>query len=175
MPILRLARGKAILSCARTRTSAGRATIASAGSCPPPSRYTPAAYAEDLAVLLQKLNISSARLIGHSLGGSIALWGAAKLPQLVKGAICLNAGGGIYLKEEFERVRAAGQQMLKLGPRWLRQLPLIDLLFARAAVVRPIERCWGRQRLTDFVTAHPEAALGALLDSTTEAEVNILP
>lgn len=155
--------------------SAGSATSPPAGTCLSPSRYTPAAYAEDLAVLLPKLNISSAWLIGHSLGGSIALWGAAKLPQLVKGAICLNAGGGIYLKEEFERFRAAGQQMLRLRPRWLKQVPLIDLLFTRAAVVRPLERSWGRQRLADFVMAHPEAALGALLDSTTEEQVNILP
>ncbi|HEY9301327.1 MAG TPA: alpha/beta hydrolase, partial [Phormidium sp.] len=34
---------------------------------------------------------------------------------------------------------------------------------------------WGRQRVIDFVMAHPEAALGTLLDSTTEAEVNTLP
>lgn len=141
----------------------------------PVSRYTPAAYAQDLVALLQKLNIASAWLIGHSLGGSIALWAAEHLPECVKGVICINAGGGIYLKEAFEQFRHSGQQMLKVRPHWLCQLPLIDLLLTRANVARPIARCWGRQRLIDFVVAHPEAALGTLLDSTTEAEINRLP
>lgn len=139
------------------------------------SRYTPAAYAQDLAVLLQELQIQQAWLIGHSLGGSIALWGADAMPDLVRGTICLNSGGGIYLKEEFERFRSAGQQLLRMRPRWLCDLPLIDLLFTRASVAKTISRTWGRQRVIDFVMAHPEAAAGALLDSTTEEEVHRLP
>jgi len=142
---------------------------------PMASRYTPFAYAQDLAVLLQQLNITSAWLIGHSLGGTIALWGADHLPQCVKGVVCVNAGGGIYLKEAFEQFRSVGQMLLKLRPRWLCQLPLIDLPFTRASVAHPIARCWGRQRVIDFVQAAPEAALGTLLDSTTEEEVNRLP
>ncbi|MBW4582952.1 MAG: alpha/beta hydrolase [Tildeniella nuda ZEHNDER 1965/U140] len=131
-------------------------------------------YAKDLALLLKQLQLETAWLVGHSIGGSIALWAADQLPQ-VKGVICLNSGGGIYLKEEFDRFRAAGQQLVKLRPRWLCQVPLLDLLFTRASVARTIERRWGRQRLIDFVTADAEAALGMLLDSTTEAEVHCLP
>jgi pimeloyl-ACP methyl ester carboxylesterase len=139
------------------------------------SSYTLAAYAQDLCLLLQKLNIDRAWLIGHSLGGSIALWGASVASERVKGVICLNAGGGIYLREEFERFRAVGQRLVKRRPRWLRYVPLIDLLFTRAMVARPLARRWARQRVIDFVVAHPEAALRALLDSTTEAEVHRLP
>jgi pimeloyl-ACP methyl ester carboxylesterase len=125
--------------------------------------------------LLKELNVANAWLVGHSLGGSIALWTADILPEQVKGVICVNAGGGIYLKEEFERFRSAGQQLVKLRPRWLCNLPLLDLLFTRASVVQTLSRQWGRQRLMDFVTAHPEAALGALLETTTEVEVHRLP
>jgi len=139
------------------------------------AHYTPAAYAQDLATLLHRLNITSAWLVGHSLGGSIALWTAAQLPENVQGVICINAGGGVYLKEAFEQFRSAGQQLLKIRPRWLCHLPLIDLLFTRANVARPLARCWGRQRLIDFVVAHPEAAVGTLLESTTEEEINRLP
>ncbi|ABA21103.1 Alpha/beta hydrolase fold protein [Trichormus variabilis ATCC 29413] len=139
------------------------------------SLYTPAAYAQDLAALLEQLNITSAWLVGHSLGGTIALWAAAQIPQRIKGVICINAGGGIYLKEAFEQFRMAGQRFLQVRPRWLSQLPLIDLLFTRASVSRPLDRQWARQRVIDFVVADPEAALGALLDSTTEDEVNRLP
>ncbi|MGB3239171.1 MAG: alpha/beta hydrolase [Geitlerinemataceae cyanobacterium] len=139
------------------------------------ARYTPAAYAGDLAVLLQNLGIDSAWLVGHSLGGTIALWSAAQMPQQVKGVVCVNAGGGIYLKEEFDRFRAVGAQMIRLRPRWLCNLPLVDRLFTRASVANPIEPKWGRQRLVDFVVAHPQAALRTLLESTTEEEVHRLP
>ncbi|NEN98492.1 MAG: alpha/beta hydrolase [Moorea sp. SIO1F2] len=138
-------------------------------------RYTLAAYAQDLGILLEKLGIEQAWLVGHSLGGSIAIWGAYLLPQRIQGVICLNAGGGIYLKEEFERFRLAGEQLVKRRPRWLCYVPLLDLLFTRAQVARPIARKWGRQRVIDFVTANAEAALRTLLDSTTEAEVHRLP
>ncbi len=139
------------------------------------SSYSPSAYAEDLALLLEKLNIDSAWLVGHSLGGTIALWGASQMPERVKGVICINAGGGIYIKEAFEQFRSAGQKVLKFRPRWLCQVPLIDLAFSRANVAQAIARSWGRQRIIDFVVAHQEAALGALLDFTTEAEINRLP
>ena len=137
--------------------------------------YSLAAYARDLGILLQKLKINRAWLIGHSLGGSISLWGADFFPSHVEGVICLNSGGGIYLKEEFERFRAAGEQIVKLRPRWLVNLPGIDLLFTRVTVANPVPLSWGRQRVIDFVVADSEAALGALMDSTTEAEVNMLP
>lgn len=142
---------------------------------PDPLGYTPAAYAEDLVTLLKQLKISNAWLVGHSLGGSIALWAADLAPRLVQGVICVNSGGGIYLKEEFERFRGAGQQLVKFRPQWLCRLPLIDYAMARLSVATPIDRGWARQRLYDLVAAHPEAALGSLLDSTTETEVHRLP
>lgn len=139
------------------------------------SGYTAAAYANDLIILLERLNISNAWLIGHSLGATVGLWAADGRSPQIKGVICINAGGGVYLKEAFEQFRSAGKQLVKIRPRWLCYLPLIDLLFTRANVVNPIARQWGRQRVIDFVMADPEAALGTLLDSTTEAEVNRLP
>lgn len=137
--------------------------------------YAPANYAQDLALLLEKLELQDVWLIGHSLGGTIALWAAAQMPDRIKGVICINAGGGIYLREAFEQFRNAGQRFLQVRPKWLSQLPLIDLLFSRASVARPLERQWAKQRVIDFVVADPEAALGALMDSTTEEEVNRLP
>lgn len=157
----------------RSRVSLEEITVDTTNSST--ESYTLADYAEDLGFLLQHLGIERAWLIGHSLGGSIALWGASLVSDRVKGVICLNAGGGIYLKEEFERFRAFGQQLVARRPRWLCYIPLIDLLFTRAQVARPLERRWGKQRIIDFVIAHPEAALRTLLDSTTQAEVHRLP
>jgi 2-succinyl-6-hydroxy-2,4-cyclohexadiene-1-carboxylate synthase len=141
----------------------------------PLSRYTPAAYAQDLNLLLQQLGISRAWLIGHSLGGSIALWAADQAPETIAGVICVNAGGGIYLKEEFEQFRTIGQQLVSFRPRWFSHIPFLDRALTRFNVARSIDRQWGRQRLLDLLNAQPEAALGTLLDSTTEAEVHLLP
>lgn len=137
--------------------------------------YSLAAYARDLDILLQELNIKKAWLVGHSLGGSIALWGAKIASSRVAGVICLNSGGGVYIKDEFDRFRAAGQQLVKYRPSWLPNLPGIDLLFSRIMVKTTLDSRWGRQRAIDLVRADRNAAIGSLLDSTTEAEVNLLP
>ncbi|WP_017296408.1 alpha/beta fold hydrolase [Geminocystis herdmanii] len=132
-------------------------------------------YAQDLQELLTQLNIKKAWLIGHSLGGSIALWGADICSEVVQGVICVNAGGGIYLKEEFERFRKAGENLVKFRPPWFSHLPLFDVIFSRMMVKRPLNLKWGKSRLEDFIRADEKAAIGSLLESTTENEVHYLP
>lgn len=132
-------------------------------------------YAQDLKELLTQLNIKKAWLIGHSLGGSIALWGADVCSEIVEGVICVNAGGGIYLKEEFERFRKAGENLVKFRPPWFSHLPLFDVIFSRMMVKRPLNLKWGKSRLQDFIRADEKAAIGSLLESTTENEVHYLP
>ncbi|BAQ60555.1 possible alpha/beta hydrolase superfamily [Geminocystis sp. NIES-3708] len=132
-------------------------------------------YAEDLKELLTQLNIQNAWLIGHSLGGSIALWGADICSDIVEGVICVNAGGGIYLQEEFERFRKAGENLVKFRPQWLLKIPFFDFIFAIMMVKKPLKLRWGKQRLKDFLFADEKAAIGSLLESTTEDEVHYLP
>ncbi|MGB3615878.1 MAG: alpha/beta hydrolase [Elainellaceae cyanobacterium] len=139
------------------------------------SPYSPAAYAQDLTHLLKSLGIEKAWVIGHSLGGSIGLWSAFQSPERICGCICVNSGGGIYLKEEFEKFRNVGRQLVRFRPQWLGKLPLLDIAMARMNVAQPLQRQWGRRRLLDLLAAQPEAALGSLLDSTTEEEVHQLP
>lgn len=150
-------------------------SVATKNSSNSTKNYSLNAYAYDLECLLKNLEIKRAWVIGHSLGGSVALWAADRYPEAIEGVICLNAGGGIYLKEEFERFRNAGRQLVKFRPRWLTCVPFLSLLFTRMMVARPLELKWGRQRLRDFVQADEQAALGALLESTTESEVHLLP
>lgn len=141
----------------------------------PPSSYNLESYSQDVITLLDRLNLDAAWLIGHSLGGSIALWGADSCPEKIKGVICMNAGGGIYLKEEFERFREAGRQILQRRPAWLPNVPFIDQLFSRMMVKQTLNQKWGKQRVIDFVRADYQAALGSLLESTTINEVHLLP
>ena len=141
----------------------------------PTRSYSLSAYARDLGCLLEHLALENVWVVGHSLGGSVALWTADLYPEIVKGVICLNAGGGIYLKEEFERFRNAGQQLVKFRPRWLSYIPFLSFIFSRMMVARPLSVKWGRQRVLDFIKADEAAAMGALLESTTETEVHLLP
>jgi 2-succinyl-6-hydroxy-2,4-cyclohexadiene-1-carboxylate synthase len=138
-------------------------------------QYTPESYAQDLILLLKQLNISRVWVIGHSLGGSIALWTAALAPQVVEGVVCLNSGGGIYLQEAFDRFRNAGKQMLRFRPSWLPLVPGVNFAFRYVMVSEPLPQQWGKQRAIDFVAAHPEAALRSLLDSTVPEQVHLLP
>jgi 2-succinyl-6-hydroxy-2,4-cyclohexadiene-1-carboxylate synthase len=139
------------------------------------SSYSLETYATELLQLLTTLNIEKAWIIGHSLGGSIALWAAAMAPDRIEGIVGLNAGGGIYLQEAFEQFRNAGQQMVKLRPSWLRHLPLLDRAFANMATTQTLDRAWGQQRLVDFLDADAVAAQELLLASTTRSQVHQLP
>ena len=139
------------------------------------AEYSLDSYALDLQEILDQLGIDKVWLVGHSLGGSFALLSANLMGDRVLGVVCLNAGGGIYIKEEFEKFRTAGQVLLKLRPQWLQNLPLIHAQFAKDSVLNPLDRSWGKQRAIDFVSAKYAAARGTLLDSTREEEVHKLP
>src|SRR5215472_12349960 len=49
-------------------------------------------YAEDLADLCNQLNIQKAIIIGHSMGGMVAIEFAAKYPSLSKAAVLISSG-----------------------------------------------------------------------------------
>lgn len=142
---------------------------------PEASAYSLMAYAQDLNALLDALGVDNVWLVGHSLGGSIALWAAHLFPDRIQGVICVNAGGGVYIRSAFEKFRGAGRQMVQWRPLWLKHLPVLPWVFANIMVQRTLSYRWGRQRLTDFLRADPEAATQSLLASTTENEVHYLP
>jgi len=144
-------------------------------SAPGHSDYSLGAYAQDLLALLAQLELTNVWLVGHSLGGSIALWAAHLAPQTIQGVICLNAGGGVYIRKAFEQFRNAGQQMVRYRHPLLANLPLLPTVFSRMMVQQPLGHRWGLQRLKDFIRADATAAQGALLESTTRAEVHQLP
>ncbi|MBD2395376.1 alpha/beta hydrolase [Cyanobacterium aponinum FACHB-4101] len=139
------------------------------------SEFDLSGYAQDLKILLQELAIEKAWLVGHSLGGSVALWTADICREKVTGVFCVNAGGGIYLQEEFERFRKAGENLVKFRPSWFVNVPFFDFIFSRMMVKRPLGRQWGKQRLKDFLSANEQAAIASLLKSTTEEQVHYLP
>jgi pimeloyl-ACP methyl ester carboxylesterase len=67
-------------------------------------------------------------LMGHSLGGSLALHAAPRLGSQLVGVIQIAVGGGVYQPRPFAQVRRGGAVFLKLRPRWLLRLPGSDAL-----------------------------------------------
>ena len=57
----------------------------------PDEPYTMETYADDLAYIVKELKLDNIIVIGHSMGGNIALEFTARHPQLVKGMILLDA------------------------------------------------------------------------------------
>jgi len=62
-------------------------------------------------------------LLGHSLGGSIALHAAPHLGERLQGMVQIAAGGGVYQPRAFARVRLGGAAFLRWRPGWLGDLP----------------------------------------------------
>jgi len=58
-------------------------------------------------------------LVGHSLGGSVALHAAPLLGRQLVGVVQIAAGGGVYQPRAFARVRQGGSLFLRWRPGWL--------------------------------------------------------
>lgn len=95
-------------------------------------------------------------LLGHSLGGSIALHAAPRLADRLVGLVQVAAGGGVYQPRPFARVRLGGATFLRWRPGWLAGLP------AAQAIRSPL-------------VADLRAARGLLACSTHRRAVRQLP
>lgn len=95
-------------------------------------------------------------LIGHSLGGSVALHAAAHLEGRLRGMVQVAAGGGVYQPRAFAQVRRGGAAFLRWRPGWLAAFP------PAAAIRSPL-------------VADLRAARGLLACSTNRGAVSQLP
>lgn len=95
-------------------------------------------------------------LVGHSLGGSLALHAAGHLEGQLVGLVQIAAGGGVYQPRPFRTVRRGGAAFLRWRPGWLAGLP-------------------GAEALRSPLTAELRAARGLLACSMTRGAVQQLP
>jgi len=95
-------------------------------------------------------------LIGHSLGGSVALHAAPLLGDRLLGVIQIAAGGGVYQPRAFRQLRRGGAAFLRWRPGWLAAVP------ALAPLRSPLQ-------------ADLRAAQGLLACSTNRGAVRQLP
>lgn len=85
--------GELIPDLARTHTVIAPDLLGHGASDKPRADYSVAAYANGVRDLLTTLDIESATLVGHSLGGGVAMQFAYQFPERTERLILVSAGG----------------------------------------------------------------------------------
>ncbi|MFZ9269689.1 MAG: alpha/beta fold hydrolase [Prochlorococcaceae cyanobacterium] len=101
------------------------------GTCERPRALQPslASYGRWLAAAAQQQAAGRPLvLVGHSLGGSIALHAAAALGEQLQALVVVGFGGGIYQPRPFAAVRGGGAAFLRWRPAWLSEQPWADAI-----------------------------------------------
>lgn len=136
--------------------------------------YQVQSYVEDLASLLDALEIPQVYLQAHSMGATIATLFLNQYGHRVQQAILTCSGVFEYDEQAFRQFHQVGEWVVRLRPRWLSQIPLMDRLFMSRFLHRGIAREQRRAFMEDYVTADATAALGTLLSAVSESVANTM-
>lgn len=136
--------------------------------------YQVQSYVEDLASLLDALEIPQVYLQAHSMGATIATLFLNQYGHRVQQAILTCSGVFEYDEQAFRQFHQVGEWVVRLRPRWLSQIPLMDRLFMSRFLHRGIVGEQRRAFMEDYVTADATAALGTLLSAVSESVANTM-
>jgi len=126
----------------------------------PEGEYSMPAFADEVAWMLGELGVTSAVIVGHSMGGTVAAALAARHPGLVKGAIAVDSG--IVSSEGF-RTRS-GPILEGLGGS-------DHVAFARqvvAGMFKPEDSPDLRERILGEMSAAPQHVMVACMRANAE-------
>lgn len=132
-------------------------------------------YAEDLAVLLNQLNLERVYINAHSMGASIATLFFNRYPQRVVKGILTCSGIFEYDEKAFAAFYQFGGYVVKFRPQWLTKIPLADRMFMARFLHRPIPDSERIAFLEDFVAANYDAALGTIFTSVSKEQAENMP
>jgi pimeloyl-ACP methyl ester carboxylesterase len=132
-------------------------------------------YAEDLAGLLDGLNLQRVYINAHSMGASVATFFLNLYPERVEKAILTCSGIFEYDEKSFTTFHKFGGYVVKFRPRWLYQLPYMDKMFMQRFLHRSLPRDISRAFLEDFLLADCNAALGTMVTSVSKKAAEVMP
>jgi proline iminopeptidase len=132
-------------------------------------------YAEDLAVLLDALELSRVYINAHSLGASAATLFLNRYPERVERAILTCSGVFEYEEKSFTAFHKIGGYVVKFRPRWFLQIPFAGALFMARFLHRPLPAVVSRAFLEDYLLADHKAALGTMLTAVSKYAAEVMP
>ena len=125
-------------------------------------------YADDLAVLLDRLQLNKVFLNAHSTGSSVAVLFMNRHPERVERTILTCHGVFEYDERSFKAFHQFGGYVVKFRPTWMSKIPGADRLFMQRFLRRSIPREASRAFLEDYLMAEQEAALGTIYTAVSE-------
>jgi pimeloyl-ACP methyl ester carboxylesterase len=140
----------------------------------PPS-YELETYADDLAELLDLLQLKTVYLNAHSAGASIAVFFLNLYPQRIERAILTCSGIFEYDEPSFTTFHKFGAYVVKYRPRWLYNLPWMDRLFMQRFLHRSVPSAISRAFLNDFLLADYAAAVGTIFTCVSKKAAEVMP
>ena len=132
-------------------------------------------YAEDLAVLLDGLQLQRVYINAHSMGASIATLFFNRYPQRVERGILTCSGIFEYDEKAFAAFHKFGGYVVKFRPKWLGKIPFADRIFMARFLRRSIPAVERQAFLQDFLEADYDAALGTIFTSVSQAQSEFMP
>ncbi|BAY12689.1 alpha/beta fold hydrolase [Calothrix sp. NIES-2098] len=132
-------------------------------------------YADDLAALLDELQLQRVYINAHSMGASIAALFFNRYPQRVERGILTCSGIFEYDEKAFAAFHKFGGYVVKFRPKWLGKIPLVDRMFMARFLHRTIPKFERQAFLQDFLEADYDAALGTIFTSVSKAQSEVMP
>ena len=132
-------------------------------------------YADDLAGLLNALELDRVYINAHSMGASVGVFFLNSYPERVEKAILTCSGVFEYDEKSFKAFHKFGGYVVKFRPRWLYQLPFVDRMFMARFLHRPLPSAISRAFLDDFLMADYQAAVGTMITSVSEKASEVMP
>lgn len=132
-------------------------------------------YAEDLAILLDQLNLGKVYINAHSMGASIATLFLNRYSERVHQAILTCNGIFEYDAKAFAAFHKFGGYVVKFRYNWFLKFPFADRMFMARFLHRPIPKSDRMAFLEDFLLANYEAAVGTIYTSVSKNAVETMP
>lgn len=132
-------------------------------------------YAEDLAALLDALNLNKVYINAHSMGASIATFFLNRYSERVERAILTCNGIFEYDARAFAAFHKFGGYVVKFRYDWFLKFPFADRMFMARFLHRPIAKSDRMAFLEDFLLADYEAAVGTIYTSVSKQAVETMP
>ena len=132
-------------------------------------------YAEDLAALLDALNLERVYLNAHSMGASVATFFLNRYSERVQQAILTCNGIFEYDARAFAAFHKFGGYVVKFRYNWFLKFPFADKMFMARFLHRPINKSDRVAFLEDFLLADYEAAVGTIYTSVSKQAVETMP